>query len=253
MGASRKDDDLLDADWLRVGRGVAYQQINAGPAILIAYGGYSARLGHTAAWATELVNARLGAAGVGHVYAVQGPAEPSYAGREIANSALRAHLAALGGDAASIYVVAHSSGSFVAHELFAQLHAAGSAAVLARIAYANLDGGGAGLTAEIAAGLARTVFVYARDPTLESGLSQNSSVMRSLGVIHAPHGEVFEVAVSNTGCSSGACWSLHNVLITHRPHNPSSFDVANDYTDFVDRPVTTEYLELLIPRDPGGD
>lgn len=249
MAAADRDEDLAAAGWRSVGRGVMYQQINAGPAILIAYGGYSARLGHTAAWATALVDARLGAAGVGHVYAVQGPADPSYARREIANSALRAHLATLGDrgdDAAPIYAVAHSSGSFVAHELLAQLHAAGGAAALSRVSYANLDGGGDGLTAEIAAGLASLVFVYARDPSLEAGLSQNHARMRELAATYAPHGEVFEVAIPGTGCASGAGWSLHNVLITHRPHNPTSFDVANDYTDFADRPVTTEYLDLWL-------
>jgi len=241
------DGDLV-AGWTRIGRGIAYQQVNAGPAILIAYGGYSARLGHSAAWATELVDAKLGAADVGHVYAVQGPADPTYAAREISNTALRAHLATLANATAPIYVVAHSSGTYVAHELLAQMHAAGSAALLSRISYANLDGGGAGLTTEIVAGLANIVFVYARDPTLESGLSQNSSGMRSLGATYAAYGQAFEITVPNTGCASGACWSLHDVVITHRPHDPRSFDIANDYTDFVDRPVTTEYLDLLIPK-----
>jgi len=235
--------------WISVGRGVAYQQVNAGPAILIAYGGYSARLGHSAAWATELVNAKLGAADVGHVYAVQGPADPRYAAFEIANTALRAHLATVAGDRAPIYVVAHSSGSYVAHELLAQLHAAGNQPLLSRIRYANLDGGGSGLTPAIAAELARLVFVYARDPTLESGLSQNCGAMRSLGATYAAHAQVFEVTVPDTGCASGACWCLHDAVITHRPHNPHGYDLANDYTDFADRPVTTEYFDLLIP-DP---
>lgn len=251
--ASTEDMDggPVPEGWIRIGRGVVYQQVNTGPAILIAYGGYTARLGDTAAWATELVDAKLGAAGVGHVYAVKGPADPRYAACEIANTRLRAHLATLADDQASIYVVAHSSGTFVAHELFAQIQRAGNAALLARISYANLDGGGAGLTTEIAAGLANIVFVYARDPTLESGLSHNCSGMRSLGETYAEHGDVFEVTVPNTGCESGASWSLHDVVITHRPHDPKSFDIANDYTDFVDRPVTTEYLDVLIPKPQG--
>jgi hypothetical protein len=238
---------MAAADWTSIGRGVAYQQVNAGPAILIAYGGYSARLSYSAAWATALVDAKLGAAGVGHVYAVKGPDDPGYAAREIANTALRAHLATLADDTAPIHVVAHSSGTFVAHELFAQIHAAGNVALLSRISYANLDGGGAGLTTAIVAGLAKIVFVYARDPTLESGLSRNSGSIRSLGVTYAAYGETFEVTVPDTGCASGARWCLHDVVITHRPHNPRSHDLANDYTDFVDRPVTTEYLDLLIP------
>ncbi|MEO8707298.1 MAG: hypothetical protein ABI867_45140, partial [Kofleriaceae bacterium] len=83
------------AAWTSIGRGVAYQQVNAGPAIVIAYGGYTAKLGYSAAWARELVDARLGAEDVGHIYAVQGPADPGYAAREIANTKLRAHLAGI--------------------------------------------------------------------------------------------------------------------------------------------------------------
>jgi hypothetical protein len=246
MGAATAG--AVTTGWTTIGRGVAYRRFNAGPAILIAYGGYSARLSHSAAWATELMIAKLGAAGVGHVYAVQGPADPTYAAREIANTALSAHLAKLADDRSPIYVVAHSSGAFVAHELFAQAHAKQNQALLARIAYANLDGDGAGLTPAIAAGLAKLVFVYARDPTLSSGLSQNCHLIRALGVTYAACGKVFEVTVPNTGCASGAGWSLHEVVITQRPHNPRSYDLANDYTDFIDRPVTTAYLDLLIPR-----
>jgi hypothetical protein len=193
----------VDADWTGIGRGIAYQQVNAGPAILIAYGGYSAQLCQSAAWATELVDARLGAAGVGHVYVAKGPGDPGYAAREIANTALRAHLATLADGAAPIYVVAHSSGTFVAHELFAQMHAAGGEALLSRISYANLDGGGAGLTTRIVAGLANIAFVYARDPTLKAGLSQNSGAARWLGATYAAYGDVFEVTVPDTGCASG--------------------------------------------------
>lgn len=245
-----KADGPLDSAWTGLGVGVAYQQVNTGHAVLIAYGGYSARLGYSAAWATELVDARLGAAGVGHVYAVKGPADAGYAAREIANTALRAHLRTLdqGGSsgAAPIYVVAHSSGTFVAHELFSQLHAAGDTAALARIAYANLDGGGAGLTDEIVAELGAIEFVYARDPTLAAGRSRNSGTAEALAESWAPGGRAFEVTVPHSGCASGAGWCLHDAVITHRPHNPWSYDLARDYTDFVDRPVTTEYLEPLV-------
>jgi hypothetical protein len=233
-------------DWTSIGLGVAYRQVNAGPAILIAYGGYSAELSYSMAWANELVDARLGAAEVGHVYAVKGPDDPGYEDREIANTALRAHLARLAASTAPIYVVAHSSGTFVAHELFAQMLAAGELAFLSRISYANLDGGGSGLTTAIVARLANIAFVYARDPTLASGLSQNSGSIQSLGVIYAAYGDTFEVTVPDTGCASGAGWCLHDVVITHRPHNPLTYDLANDYTDFVDRPVTTEYFDALI-------
>lgn len=237
-------------EWTSIGNGVVYQRVNAGDGIVIAYGGYTARLVHSTAWASELVDARLGAAGVGHIYAVKGPAQASYAAREIGNSKLRAHLATLGSDA-PVYVVAHSSGSFVAHELLQQLHAAGHTDTLARIAYANLDGGGSGLSQAIAGELGALELVYAKDPTLARGLSQNSSTAIALGVAYASHATTFAVTIPDTGCASGAGWCLHDVVITHRPHNPNMFDVARDYSDFEGRPVTTEYLEpLLPPEDP---
>ena len=243
------DDGKADGPgdgWTMVGKGVAYQQINAGSAILIAYGGYSARLSYSTAWASELVDARLGAVDVGRVYAVQGPADPGYDAREIANTKLRAHLATIDDGHSPIYIVAHSSGTYVAHELLAQLHATANTAVLSRIAYANLDGGGSGLTAEIVDSLQRIAFVYAHDPSLTAGFSENNATARALGAEYAPHAATFQVVVPETGCNSGAGWCLHDVLVTHRPHNAASYDLARDYTDFVDRPPTIEYFDALI-------
>lgn len=248
MPTDDMDGGSIAASWASIGRGVAYQKVKAGPGILIAYGGYTSRINHSAAWATALVNAKLGAADVGHVYAVKGPADSAYAAREIANTALRAHLATLGDTTAPIYVVAHSSGAFVAHELLAQLFAKKNVAVLSRISYANLDGAGAGLTPAIVSSLSNIAFVYGRDPTLKSGFSQNSWLMRALGTTYARYGAAFEVTVPSCGCLSGAGWCLHDLVITHRPHNPRSYDIANDYTDFADRPVTTEYLDRLLPK-----
>jgi hypothetical protein len=238
--------------WTSIGNGVVYQRVNSGDGIAIAYGGYTARLVHSTSWATELVDEKLGAAGVGHIYAIKGPAQASYAAREIGNSKLRAHLATLGGDA-PIYVVAHSSGSFVAHELLQQLHTTSNTATLSRIAYANLDGGGSGLSQSIAAELGQLAFVYAKDPTLARGLSQNSSTAIALGDAYAPHATTYQVTVPNTGCVSGAGWCLHDVVITQRPHDPTMFDVARDYSDFEGRPVTTAYLDPFLPDEPPGE
>jgi len=231
-------------DWQTLGVGVAYRAENAGPSILIVYGGYTAKQSYVAAWASELVDQKLGAADVGHVYIVRGPQDPSYAAREIANSKLRLHLLSLASEA-PIYIVAHSSGAFVAHELLGQLLAHGDDDVLGRIAYADLDGGGSGLSTAIVDRLGALSFVYARDPGLAAGTSQNASTMRSLGAIYGV--TPFEVTVAGTGCTSGAGWCLHDVVVTHRPHNSSTYDLQRDYTDFEDRPVTAEYLTPLIP------
>ena len=237
----------VDPGWTSVGYGVEYQQVNAGSAFLIAYGGYSAEISYSSAWATELVDAMLGSAGVGRVYAVQGPEDPSYSAKEIGNSKLRAHLATIDDGVSPIIVVAHSSGTYVAHELLDQLDAAGSTGILSRISYANLDGGGTGLDDQIIGELGRVTFAYANDPTLADGYSENHDSAIALGEDYAPKATTFEVTVPDTGCDDGAGWCLHDVLITHRPHDPTFYDLADDYTDFVNRPVTDEYLAQFLP------
>jgi hypothetical protein len=235
------------SDWTEIGNGVVYRQVNTGRATLIAYGGYTARTAYSSAWAEQLVDAKLGAAGVGHIYAVKGPMDSLYNAREIGNTKLRAHLNALANADGPVYVIAHSSGAFVAHELFGQAHDAGDTELLARMSYADLDGGGSGLSAAIVGELGAATFVYAQDPTLASGRSQNAGTAIALASGYAAQGATgFAVTVSGTGCMSGAGWCLHDVVITHKPHNPSSYDLAHDYVDFVDRPVTTEYLDPLL-------
>lgn len=241
-----KEDSPGDG-WTRIGFGVEYQRVNTGNAILIAYGGYSAHLGYSAGWATELVDAKFGALEVGQIYAVQGPQDPGYDAKEIGNSKLRAHLATIDDGQSAIYVVAHSSGTYVAHELFGQMFRAGSTDTLARLSYANLDGGGSGLTTEIVDDMRAVTFAYAHDPTLSSGYSENNSSAMALGDAYAPHATTFEVTVPNTGCANDAGWCLHDVLITHKPHNPYHYDLADDYTDFVGRPPTIEYIDSMVP------
>ena len=248
------DDNGLDVDtevdpgWTSVGYGVEYQQVNAGSAFLIAYGGYSAKISYSSAWANQLVDAILGGSDVGRVYAVQGPRDPGYDAKEIGNSKLRAHLKTIDDGTSPIYIVAHSSGTYVAHELLDQLYNAGQMNVLSRISYANLDGGGTGLDDDIIASLGAVTFAYAHDPTLSSGYSENHESAISLGEDYAPKATTYEVTVPDTGCDSGYGWCLHDVLVTHRPHDPTFYDLADDYTDFKNRPVTTEYLDQFLSQ-----
>jgi hypothetical protein len=239
--------DSPGSAWTSVGYGVAYQRVNTGNAILIAYGGYSAKLSFSAAWAEELVNSKLGATGVGQIYAVQGPEDPGYDAKEIGNSKLRAHLLTIDDGTSPIYIVAHSSGSYVAHEILGQLTRHTNTSILNRIGYADLDGGGSGLTDGIVDSLRAMTFVYADDPTLSSGYSENASTAQALGDDYSPKATSFEVSVPHTGCANGYGWCLHDVLITHKPHNPYHYDLADDYTDFTNRPPTIEYLDTLIP------
>lgn len=85
--------------------------------------------------------------------------------------------------------------------------------------------------------------MYARDPA--AGLSHNANAAMSLAAAYGK--PAFEVRVSNTGCLPGVSWCMHDLVITHRPQNPSTFDLARDYTDFTNRPVTSEYLAPFLP------
>ncbi|MFN0246429.1 MAG: hypothetical protein ACKV2T_05950 [Kofleriaceae bacterium] len=245
-GIGGDDGTMGGATWTDIGLGVAYQHVNTGGAIVIAYGGYTAKLSYSASWVSELVDQKLGGEGVGHVYAVKGPEDAGYSAKEIANSKLRAHLATFDDGTSPIYIVAHSSGAFVAHEILNQWQSQGMQAVLARVRYANLDGGGSGLNTTLVSELDKISFVYANDPTLARGLSQNSGAAIALGYTYRAYGSAFEVSQPNTGCNSGAGWCLHDVVIIQKPHDPTTYDLALDYTDFVNRPVTTAYLDPMI-------
>lgn len=164
-----------------------YKHVGDGDAVWIGYGGYSVQTDWSCAWSEELHRTRLRALGVGHLYAVKGPNDPGYRNREVANTALGAHLTAgPGPDAPFVLVAAHSSGTYVAHELFGQLKDRGAAtsALRKKIVYAN-------------------------------------------------------------GCHSGAKWCLHDLVITTRPHDPATFDLRQDYTDFANRPVQTAWIDAL--------
>jgi hypothetical protein len=221
------------AGWTDVSRGIAGRAIGdgSGTATLVVYGGYGAHAEHAQSWADALVTARGEALGLGHVYASKGPQDALYHARELGNTALAARLAQ--SPPSALYVLAHSSGSFVAHELLSKL----TPDVLAHTHYFNLDGGQDGLTLGIARGLGGLTFVYANDPGV--GLSRNGAFMRALAPQY--HGaKTFVVDAAASGCATSNC--LHDTMITNRPHDPQTFDVADDYTDFAGRIVTAGYL-----------
>lgn len=232
--------------WSNLGTGVSYRPVGGGPGVFIAYGGYTALRAYSQAWAQELWRAKLRSLGVGHVYAVKGPADSFYRAKEIGNTSLRTHMKGSIANAAPFVLIgAHSSGAFVAHELLDQLSDASETATLSKIVYANLDGGGVGLNASLVSKLRRVAFVSARDSSLSDGTSANHGTAQDLGEQYDFNGGWLQVVLSQTGCNNGAEWCLHDLLITHRPHNPNFYDLQNDYTDFVNRPVTVEWVDML--------
>jgi hypothetical protein len=227
--------------WTSVGYGINEATVGSGPNVLVVYGGYTATDADSEALSLQYVSAELGALGVGHVYAVRGPEDAEYAAREIGNSHLAAQLQAMVGSTGFVAIVAHSSGAFVADELFTEA----SAQVLSKIVYFDLDGGSWALTSALVGEMRGVYFCNARDPA--AGDSANYSSIVSL---HAdfPASHYFTVDATGSGCNDGAVWCLHDTLITTRPHNHATYDLNDDYTDFTGagRHVVTSQMQQAI-------
>lgn len=235
--------------WESIGVGVNYRGTgNAGENVFIGYAGYNVSDSQSKAWTDALYAARLSALGVGHLYAVRGPADVTYVRREIGNTKLIAHLLPkIGSRTKLITIASHSSGSYVANELLGFLYTSkfdSTGKTFDKTVYFNLDGGG-GITWDAVNRLYRTFFAYSKDG--RSGtLSPNAAGMISLANSFVPRAGSIVVPADAAGCASGASWCLHMTLINQRPHNPSGTDLR-DYSDFSARPVQTGYLDQAWP------
>lgn len=243
------DDVITNTPWETLGVGVSHKALAGGSNALLVYGGYTAADAWVQRWANALVREKGGSLGIGHLYAIRGPNQAGYANREIQNSRLAAHLGSgIATAASSLYVVAHSSGTYVADELFGMLkNGAGGAPAetLGKVHLFNLDGGGVASASRLSE-MARAYFVYAYDGDIRRS-SHNASSMKSLGAQYASLGGAVEIDARGSGCSrtsSGGLWCLHDTLINTRPFNPDMYDLKNDYTDFTGgRRVVTTYLD----------
>jgi hypothetical protein len=227
--------------WTSVGYGIHGATIGSGPNVLVVYGGYTATDADSEALSLQYVSAELGALGVGQVYAVRGPEDAEYAAREIGNSHLAAQLEATVASTGFVAIVAHSSGAFVADELFTEA----SAQVLSKIVYFDLDGGSWALNDTLVGEMRGVYFCNARDPA--AGESANYSAIVSLHT-DFPASHYFTVDATGSGCNDGAVWCLHDTLITTRPHDPATYDLDDDYTDFTGtgRHVVTAQMQQAI-------
>jgi len=234
------DSATTGGTWSPVSFGVTTMDTGGGGNIVIAYGGYTATDEDSQAWVTQLTTVRLAQLGVGHLYAVRGPEDPDYAAREIGNSELAAALTTQAASASYVVIIAHSSGGFVADELFTFA----DPSVLAKVAYFNLDGGSWSLTDTLVGSMRGVYFCNAHDSV--AGDSENTSSDESL---HAefPASHAFTVDADGSGCDVGAGWCLHDTLIINRPHDPTTYDLALDYTDFTGgRQVVSSYIDQAV-------
>jgi len=233
--------------WLSVGHGVTYSPTSLAEGdVAILYGGYHAQAAWVRAWLTALTPA-LEDRGVAHLYAVQGPATAAYSGLEIGNSKLRAHLTKLSPGPQVIHVFAHSSGVFVAHELFNQLaRQSGGDSWLGAVRYSLLDAGGCGGAADtcLSAGLIEKLqairFVRAYDPVKKLH-SHNAGAIESLAATYKAGTEVV-LQRPASGCVSS--WCLHDGFSIMHPWNPNMYDLQRDYGKFdASHPLATDLLE----------
>lgn len=209
-------------------RGIHYAKVHDSATALVGFAGYAVEQ----SWADDW-NAALGASFLspGEVFSVMGPADPLYKGREIQTS----HLLPALTSARVVLVAAHSSGSYVAHNWFHQLLDSGAAgkAVLARVAYFNLDGGlgdfdpGVSLNASVATALRSLHAVCSCVNT--SLCSPNIQDMQTVKQ-RFPFASLFQIDASRSGCV--ATWCVHMTLINTKPFNSSGTDGPHDYTDF---------------------
>ena len=228
-------------------KGVRYARVGARTSILVTCAGWDAQgMGTDAsiAWAYALQQTALPE--VGHVFAVRGPklAPPQSSYPEIDLQALAARLQELcggfGDASARLFVVAHSSGSYVAHALFGKLLP--NAAAADRVVYCNLDGGTKGLDdAKIL--LLRSAFAVSTvrespPPALEA---KNHADMVALGRKFADQGRGTFVP-SNSGAmvtAQGTPFTLHYSLINatraaqHDRRVYLSCDATNVTSDYV--------------------
>ena len=228
-----------DIKWVNFGAGISQKKVTlSSEQITIVMGGYSATLGHVEAWADELQTKHFKSKNR-EIYATSGPNQAQYLNKEIQNSKLSQHIS--DSSLKKVIIMAHSSGSFVAQELLLQL-ASKENLTTKEIFFFNLDG--AGFTKPSQLNI-HTIAVYAEDKLTGTSSSNKSSMLNEH--ITGSKGKIYKSRVESR-CNSGAVWCLHSALVNKVPHNPSTYDLANDYTDFTPtsqfkgREVNTDYL-----------
>ncbi|HNW43684.1 MAG TPA: hypothetical protein PKI19_04215 [Elusimicrobiales bacterium] len=173
-------------------------------AVLVAYGGYGADEPGAKNWAQALGEA----GGFKYVVAVKGPLAVDYSDhkKKEANGLLVKMLKGL--NAAKIVIAAHSSGTYVAHELLAMLAPGGDGyPLLDKTVYYNLDGATCVPCRKLA--LASSAFKYTCVGAAQGALkSPNYYSVEACGKDH------FLPLEFSAGCTGA--WCMHACLINTR-------------------------------------
>jgi hypothetical protein len=211
----------------------------------IIYAGDGATLDGAKGWATALYKADLKERGVRHLFAVQAPSNATYTKKEIFNSKISAALLPQIDDKTKfILLVAHSSGTYVAHEFLDQVTKTRDpdGKMNGKLVYFNLDGTVRLFTDAIAAKVKKTYWVSPRDNTKNTG-GLNPEDMVTGGQTYANIGATLPFEAAEAGCNRGATGCVHASIVINKPHNPAEATPDKDYDDYADgRSVVTKYL-----------
>jgi len=210
--------------------------------VVIGYAGWNVSSPQSMPWVQALFSQTAFGYPNSDVYAVGGPADPGYSGKEIGNSKLIADLcarikvyAAQGKKLGRVIVLGHSSGSFVAHEFLQELtYLDPQGLIRGKVDYFNLDGGQSGLSASLISAVTHyCYFTYAFNPRTNT-YSPNVSSMKALQANYGGTGKTMLIQndASNSQCSGGAVWCIHVTLINNVPWSHSGASAWLDYTTF---------------------
>jgi len=224
--------------------------------VVIGYAGWNVSSSQSQPWVQTLNSHTSFGYPNSDVYAVGGPADPSYSGKEIGNSKLIADLtgrirryAGQGKKLGRVIVLGHSSGSFVAHEFLQQLPSLDKQGLIrGKVDYFNLDGGGTGLSAGLISSVTHyCYFTYAYNSRTNT-YSPNVGSMKALQGSYGNTGKTMLIQndASGSQCNGGAVWCVHIALINNVPWNHAGAAPWLDYTRFsAPHTLSTAFLSKL--------
>ncbi|MBE2281263.1 MAG: hypothetical protein IAE91_12795 [Ignavibacteriaceae bacterium] len=152
-----------------------------------------------------------------------------------------------------IIFIAHSSGVFVAHEIFRRMYDLNQDSLKitsGKIHFFSMDGAigknqGIRLTQSSVNNLNKIYCVYAKNK-ISGDLSARSGDVLDLFNEFKDKTVLVELDASESGCLKEAKWCLHQYLVNKKPYNSKGFDFINDYGNIsASNPVNIDYLYYL--------
>ncbi len=248
--------------WVKIGNGINYglnnnQSVND---IAVVFGGWKSEQQWVNKWSEELYNQKLKELGIQHLLSVKGPEEVCYENEEIDIKSLAEFVKNI------IYatyfidkviVIAHSSGSFVAHDFLNKMYGRDGIAkdsfYVNKVFYFNLDGGIGSEKCGISIDTAvikhiRKIYAVAAYDSVSNLYSANYETMKNFAELYGEKSELLLIQSNESDCKDK--WCLHDALIITKPYNPNKYDLERDYQRFnSERRVQTDYLKFLNKQE----